>query len=372
MSSARLVLDDGRIFEGLSWGTTGECFGEAVFSTGMTGYQETLTDPSYHRQVVVMTAPQIGNTGFNESDYESDRIWISGVVARNPSPAPSNWRSTESLDAALEREGIVGIKEIDTRALTRHLRERGAMRVGIFSGAANEADAETLIARVRAIPEMTGADLCNEVSTKESYVVDGGADLKVAVLDLGIKRNTPRSFAAIGISSIVFPAWSSLEELLEVNPDGIFLSNGPGDPSTATHAIELATKVIELGIPLFGICFGHQVIGRALGLGTYKLRYGHHGINQPVQDLRTRKVEITAHNHGFAVQAPIKGDFATPFGPGRVTHVCLNDDVVEGLELVGKPVFSVQYHPEAAAGPHDSAHLFSAFKDSLLQWKGQR
>jgi len=371
MNLARLILDDGRIFEGRSWGSTGECFGEAVFATGMTGYQETITDPSYHRQVVVMTAPQIGNTGFNESDYESDRIWVAGLVARNPSPGPSNWRATETLDDALVRERIVGIREIDTRSLTRHLRERGAMRVGIFSGGANEADADELIARVRAIPEMTGANLCNEVSTKENYVIDGDGDLQVAILDLGVKRNTPRSFAKIGISSTVFPAWSSLEELLTVNPDGIFLSNGPGDPATATHAVEIASEIIKRGIPLFGICFGHQVIGQALGLGTYKLRYGHHGINQPVQDLRTRKIEITAHNHGFALETPIEGDFPTPFGAGRVTHVCLNDGVVEGLELVGKPVFSVQYHPEAAAGPHDAAHLFAKFRESLIS-KGQR
>ncbi|OIQ76209.1 carbamoyl-phosphate synthase small chain [mine drainage metagenome] len=371
-SRARLVLDDGRIFEGLAWGATGECYGEAVFATGMTGYQETITDPSYHRQVVVMTAPQIGNTGFNASDYESDRIWVSGLVARNPSPAPSNWRSTESLDEALLREGVIGIKDLDTRALTRHLRECGAMRVGIFSGTANDASADDLVAKVQATSPMIGADLCNEVSTKERYVVDGGADLTVAILDLGIKRNTPRSFANVGITSVVFPSWSSLDELLSVNPDGIFLSNGPGDPATATHAVEIATEVIRRGIPLLGICFGHQVIGQALGLGTFKLRYGHHGINQPVQDLRTKKIEITAHNHGFAVAAPIDREFATPFGVGRVTHICLNDNVVEGLELVGKPVLSVQYHPEAAAGPHDAAHLFSEFKELLEQSKGKR
>jgi len=372
MSSARLVLDDGRVFEGTAWGSVGETFGEAVFSTGMTGYQETITDPSYHRQVVVMTAPQIGNTGFNKADYESDRIWAAGVVARNPSPAPSNWRSTESLDDALVREGIVGIKEIDTRALTRHLRERGAMRVGIFSGTANIATEDELIARVKATPQMAGADLCNEVSTKERYEVDGGTDLKVSVLDLGIKRNTPRSFANIGISSIIFPAWTSVEELLAESPNGVFLSNGPGDPATATHAVKVASELIKAGVPLFGICFGHQVIGQAFGLETYKLTYGHHGINQPVQDLATRRVEITAHNHGFAVEAPIGRDFETPFGPGRVSHVCLNDNVVEGLELVDKPVFSVQYHPEAAAGPHDAVHLFAKFKQLLLQENGGR
>jgi carbamoyl-phosphate synthase small subunit len=367
MSRARFVLDDGTIFEGRAWGSMGETYGEAVFATGMTGYQETITDPSYHRQVVVMTAPQIGNTGFNASDYESDRIWVSGLVARDPSPVASNWRATESLDAALLREGVVGIRDVDTRAITRHLRERGAMRVGIFSGDANSASEADLIRRVQASPQMTGANLCDEVSAKDRYSVGAGADLTVAVLDLGIKRNTPRLFSEVGITAEVFPAWSSIDELLSVHPHGVFLSNGPGDPSTATHAIQLAEEVIRRGIPLLGICFGHQVIGRALGLDTYKLRYGHHGINQPVQDLKTRKVEITAHNHGFAVSAPVGSEFATPFGAARSTHVCLNDGVVEGLELVERPVFSVQYHPEAAAGPHDAAHLFTRFKSLLAR-----
>ncbi len=367
---AVLVLDDGRIFAGRAWGAVGEAFGEAVFATAMTGYQETITDPSYHRQVVVLTAPHIGNTGFNATDYESERIWVAGLVARNPSPAPSSWRSTESLDHALESAGVVGISRIDTRALTRHLRERGAMRVGIFSGrAALQGEAE-LLKRVRATPEMIGADLCGEVSTKERYCVAAGSDLQVAVLDLGIKRNTLRSFAQFGIVSEVFPSSASLEELLATDPDGVFLSNGPGDPATADHAVHLATEIIKLGIPLFGICFGHQVIGRAIGLGTYKLRYGHHGINQPVQDLDSRKVEISAHNHGFAVAAPVGEDFSTPFGLGRTTHICLNDEVVEGLALVDRPVFSIQYHPEAAAGPHDAQHHFRRFKQMMLETKG--
>jgi carbamoyl-phosphate synthase small subunit len=370
MSSARLVLDDGRVFVGREWGAIGECFGEAVFSTGMTGYQETITDPSYHRQVVVMTAPQIGNTGFNESDYESDRIWVAGLVARDPSPVASSWRSSESLDAALIREGVVGIREIDTRALTRHLRERGAMRVGIFSGDANSVGEDELLERVRASPEMIGANLCDEVSVKEPYTVSGESDLRIAILDLGIKRNTPRLFAKNGITSDIYPAWSSLDDLLARDPNGVFLSNGPGDPSTATHATDLAREVMRRGIPLLGICFGHQVIGQALGLNTYKLRYGHHGVNQPVQDLKSRRIEITAHNHGFAVSAPADGDFETPYGAGRTTHICLNDGVVEGLELVDRPVFSVQYHPEAAAGPHDAAHLFARFKAMLIQAKG--
>jgi len=372
MSKAVLVLDDGRIFEGRAWGAVGETYGEAVFATAMTGYQETITDPSYHRQVVVMTAPHIGNTGFNPADYESDRIWVAGLVARDPSPAPSNWRSTESLDHALESAGVVGISQIDTRALTRHLRERGAMRVGIFSGEAASRSGAELVERVRATPQMIGADLCGEVSTRQRYSVDAGPDLRIAALDLGIKRNTPKSFAQIGISSEVFPSSASLDELLSVNPDGVFLSNGPGDPATADHAVHLATEIIKLGIPLFGICFGHQVIGRALGLGTYKLRYGHHGINQPVEDLASRKVEISAHNHGFAVDAPVGKDFETPFGLGRTTHICLNDEVVEGLALVDRPVFSVQYHPEAAAGPHDAQHHFQRFKSAMLESKGSK
>ncbi|HUW78148.1 MAG TPA: glutamine-hydrolyzing carbamoyl-phosphate synthase small subunit [Candidatus Nanopelagicaceae bacterium] len=371
MSQARLVLDDGTVFQGRSWGATGKTFGEAVFSTGMTGYQETITDPSYHRQVVVMTSPQIGNTGFNSEDYESDRIWVSGLVARNPSPVSSNWRSTETLDDALVREGIVAIKEVDTRALTLLLRERGAMRVGIFSGAANEASEDELLEFVRASPEMIGANLCDEVSTRNRYSVAADSGLRISILDLGIKRNTPRLFAEKGIASEIFPAWSTIDEVLSVNPDGVFLSNGPGDPSTAHHAVRLAQEVIRREIPLLGICFGHQVIGQALGLDTYKLRYGHHGINQPVQDLRTRKVEITAHNHGFAVSAPVGDAFETAFGFARATHVCLNDGVVEGLELVQHPVLSVQYHPEAAAGPHDAAHLFTNFKQLLLRARGQ-
>lgn len=367
---AVLVLDDGRIFEGRAWGAVGETFGEAVFATGMTGYQETITDPSYHRQVVVMTAPHIGNTGFNDTDYESDRIWVAGLVARDPSPITSNWRSMESLDQALESAGVVGISQIDTRALTRHLRERGAMRIGIFSGDAALQGESELLERVRAAPEMIGADLCGEVSTKERYLVASGSDLQIAVLDLGIKRNTPRSFAQIGISSEVFPSSVSLDVLLSNSPDGVFLSNGPGDPATANHAVQLATGIIKLGIPLFGICFGHQIIGRALGLDTYKLRYGHHGINQPVQDLGSGRVEISAHNHGFAVAAPVGEDFSTPFGLGRTTHICLNDEVVEGLALIDRPVFSVQYHPEAAAGPHDAQHHFRRFKQAMLETKG--
>jgi carbamoyl-phosphate synthase small subunit len=357
---AVLVLEDGRTFRGRAYGAVGETFGEAVFSTGMSGYQETLTDPSYHRQVVVMTAPHVGNTGVNDEDRESRRIWVSGYVVRDPARLPSNWRSRRTLDDELVEQGVVGISGVDTRALTRHLRERGAMRVGIFSGDALAPD-ETLLERVRQVPEMTGADLSAEVTTEEAYVVPAIGEKKftVAAIDLGIKGMTPQRMAERGIEVHVLPATASVEEVYAVEPDGVFLANGPGDPATAD--LTVVRGVLERGTPLFGICFGNQLIGRALGFGTYKLKYGHRGINQPVQDRTTGKVEVTAHNHGFAVDAPLDGTSETPYGPAEVTHVCLNDDVVEGLRLVDRPVFSVQYHPEAAAGPHDAAYLFDRF-----------
>ncbi|GAA2248518.1 MULTISPECIES: glutamine-hydrolyzing carbamoyl-phosphate synthase small subunit [Kitasatospora] len=359
---ALLVLEDGRTFHGQAYGAVGETFGEAVFNTGMSGYQETLTDPSYHRQVVVMTAPQIGNTGWNDEDDESKRIWVAGYVVRDPARIPSNWRSRRSLDEELAAQGVVGISGIDTRALTRHLRERGAMRVGIFSGAAL-ADHAELLAKVQASPEMKGADLCAEVATTEKYVVPAIGEKKftVAALDLGIKAMTPHRMAERGIEVHVFPANSTLEELYSVDPDGVFFSNGPGDPATADHQVAVAQGVLERRTPFFGICFGNQILGRALGFGTYKLKYGHRGINQPVQDRTTGKVEVTAHNHGFAVQAPLDRVSETPYGRAEVSHVCLNDDVVEGLQCLDVPAFSVQYHPEAAAGPHDAAYLFDRF-----------
>jgi carbamoyl-phosphate synthase small subunit len=361
---AILVLEDGRTFRGRAYGAVGETYGEAVFSTGMTGYQETLTDPSYHRQVVVMTAPHIGNTGVNDEDPESGRIWVSGYVVRDPARVPSNWRATRTLDEELTRQGVVGISGIDTRALTRHLRERGAMRVGIFSGAAEaHTDPGVLLAKVRQVPEMTGADLAAEVATKEPYVVPaiGAKRLTVAAIDLGIKGMTPHRMAERGVEVHVLPATATAGDVYAVAPDGVFFSNGPGDPATADAAVDLMREVLRRGTPLFGICFGNQILGRALGFGTYKLKYGHRGINQPVKDRSTGKVEITAHNHGFAVDAPLDQDSATPFGRARVSHVCLNDDVVEGLECLDVPAFSVQYHPEAAAGPHDAGYLFDRF-----------
>jgi len=361
MSKAFLVLDDGRIFEGLSWGATGKTFGEAVFQTGMTGYQETLTDPSYHQQVVVMTAPHIGNTGMNAADNESWKIWVAGFVVRNPSPITSNWRSEKSLDEVMREQEIVGISGIDTRALTRHLRDRGAMRVGIFSDL--DLSREEMVIEVRKSRQMSGSFLSADVSTPKSYVVPATTTKKftVVALDLGIKSATPRAMSLRGIETHVLPYNATYEEITSLNPDGVFLSNGPGDPSTMTETVSLVRELLSDEIPIFGICFGHQILGRALGFETYKLQFGHRGINQPVIDKRSGKVEITSHNHGFAIEAPVDTQFTTVFGPGQVTHVCLNDGVVEGLELLDRGAFSVQYHPEAAAGPHDAAYLFDDF-----------
>jgi carbamoyl-phosphate synthase small subunit len=361
---ALLVLEDGRSFRGESYGAEGETFGEAVFATGMTGYQETLTDPSYHRQVVVQTAPHIGNTGVNDEDPESRRIWVAGYVVRDPARVPSSWRSRRTLDEELAAQGVVGISGIDTRALTRHLRERGAMRVGVSTV---ERDPRALQERVLAAPGMEGADLVGDVTTPEPYVVPaaGAKRFTVAALDLGIKAMTPHRMAERGIEVHVLPATSSLADVLAVDPDGLFFSNGPGDPATADSAVQVLRGALRERVPFFGICFGNQLFGRALGFGTYKLRYGHRGINSPVQDRRTGKVEVTSHNHGFAVDAPLDRAVDTEFGPAEVSHVCLNDDVVEGLRLTGGPAFSVQYHPEAAAGPHDAAYLFDRFTDLM-------
>ena len=368
MSKAFLVLDDGRIFEGSSWAFEGTTFGEAVFQTGMTGYQETLTDPSYHKQVVVMTAPHIGNTGMNTQDNESKKIWVSGFVVRNPSPITSNWRSEKSLEKELIDQKIVGISGVDTRALTRHLRDRGAMRVGIFSG--QSLTREEMVIEVRKQPQMSGSYLSEDVSTKQSYVVAAQGEKKftVAAIDLGIKGATPRALSIRGVETHVMPYNVSFKEISDLNPDGVFLSNGPGDPATMTSTIDLVREILLAEIPIFGICFGHQILGRALGFETYKLQFGHRGINQPVIDKNTNKVEITAHNHGFALKAPTDGIFSTVFGTGEVTHICLNDGVVEGLQLLERAAFSVQYHPEAAAGPHDADYLFDRFIDLMLKY----
>ena len=366
--SAILVLEDGRTFRGEAYGSVGEAFGEAVFATAMTGYQETLTDPSYHRQVVVQTAPHIGNTGVNDEDDESARIWVAGYVVRDPARLASNWRHTAELEDRLAASGVVGISGVDTRALTRHQRERGAMRVGVSSV---DLDPDSLLRRVLASPGMVGADLSGQVSTPTAYTVkaEGEHRFTVAALDLGIKRNVSRRLAARGVTTHVLPASSTLDDLLAVSPDAVFFSPGPGDPATADHAVGLAQAVMHRRTPLFGICFGSQILGRALGFGTYKLGYGHRGINQPVFDKTTGKVEVTSHNHGFAVDAPLNTVIDTDFGGVEVSHVCLNDNVVEGLQALDVPAFTVQYHPEAAAGPHDADYLFDRFVE-LVEKKG--
>ena len=371
MTKAVLVLEDGRVFTGTPFGAIGETLGEAVFSTGMSGYQETLTDPSYHRQIVVATAPQIGNTGWNGEDSESrgDKIWVAGYAVRDPSPRASNWRATGTLQEELVRQGIVGIAGIDTRAVVRHLRSRGSMKAGVFSGS-SLADPTELVERVRAQQPMLGADLAGEVSTEGVYVVEpdgprGFPRFTVVALDLGIKTNTPRNFARRGIRCHVVPASATFEQITEVKPQGVFLSNGPGDPATADRVVALTQQVLGAGIPLFGICFGNQILGRALGLSTYKMVFGHRGINIPVIDHATGRVAVTAQNHGFALEGEAGQSFDTPFGKAIVSHTCANDGVVEGVRLVDGQAFSVQYHPEAAAGPHDAEYLFDSFVELM-------
>jgi carbamoyl-phosphate synthase small subunit len=368
-ATALLVLEDGRVFTGAPFGALGTALGEAVFATGMTGYQETLTDPSYHGQIVVQTAPQIGNTGWNDEDDESSGIQVAGYVVRDPARAPSNWRSTRSLAEALTGQGIVGIAGVDTRALVRHLRERGAMRAGVFSGMDQAALADTgeLVRRVLDSPKMEGADLYGAVTTREPYVISahGQRRFRVAALDVGIKFNTPRMMAERGIETHVLPADSSIDAILELSPDGVFIANGPGDPATADRPVALVEQVLDRGLPVFGICFGNQILARALGRGTYKMRYGHRGINIPVIEHATGRVAITSQNHGFAVEGEAGEEFDTPFGRARITHTCPNDGCVEGLALTSGRAFSVQYHPEAAAGPHDAATLFDQFAELM-------
>jgi carbamoyl-phosphate synthase small subunit len=383
VTPAMLVLEDGTTFRGAAYGAGGETFGEMVFNTGMTGYQETLTDPSYCGQIVAMTAPHIGNTGVNDADPESRRIWVSGYVIREPARIYSSWRAVRGLEDELRDEGITGIAITGTRALTRHLRERGAMRAGISAACADPA---RLLERVLASPRMAGADLVREVSIAEAYAVSPPAGVpvryRVAAVDLGIKAATPRYMAALGCEVTVLPAASTAGQILASGPDGVFFSNGPGDPAAIGYAVEAMRGVLGAGVPVFGICLGSQVMGRALGLDTYKLRFGHRGVNQPVQDMRSGRVQITSHNHGFAVAMPGAGGggaaaggnggrpgaparFETEFGPAAVTHVNLNDGVVEGLRLLDAPAFSVQYHPEAAPGTHDAVGLFGEFCDLM-------
>ncbi|MCA0156317.1 glutamine-hydrolyzing carbamoyl-phosphate synthase small subunit [Tsukamurella sp. M9C] len=363
-NKALLVLEDGTVHRGVEFGAVGQTLGEAVFCTAMTGYQETLTDPSYARQIVVATAPQIGNTGWNDEDDESrgDKIWVAGYAVRNPTRRVSNWRASGTLEGELVDQGVVGIAGIDTRALVRRLRDNGSMRAGVFSGEALAPEAE-LLDRVREQPSMKGQNLIGEVSTTESYTIEpeGEARFTVVAVDLGIKTNTPRMFAERGMRVHVVPSTITLDEVRSFNPDGFFLSNGPGDPATAAHEVELTRGVLDAGLPLFGICLGNQLLGRAFGLETYKMKFGHRGINIPVVEHATGRISITAQNHGFALEGERGAEFDTPFGRGRVSHVCANDGVVEGVELLDGRAFSVQYHPEAAAGPHDAAYLFDKF-----------
>ena len=384
---AVLVLEDGQVYVGEPYGAIGTTSGEIVFATGMTGYQETLTDPSYDRQIVVQTFPHIGDTGINGEDPESSRIWVAGYVVRDPSPNVSNWRATGSLDDDLESNHIVGISHIDTRKLVRHLRSAGVMRAAIFSGdALLDGDGklrtiDSMLDEVKATPQMKGMSLYDEVSTKEAYTIEPCGEFEgkeplftVAAVDLGIKSMTPHRMAERGCRVHVVPSTITFDELQSLNPDGVFFSNGPGDPEQADPEVNLLRQVLDAGYPFFGICFGNQLLGRALGFGTYKLKFGHRGINQPVKDMTTGKIEITAHNHGFAVDAPIGETVDAPFENGKygkvfVSHIDLNDNVVEGLQCVDIPAFSVQYHPEAAAGPHDAAYLFDRFVDLMRSVK---
>jgi len=373
---AVLVLEDGNRYVGRAYGARGRTLGEAVFATGMTGYQETLTDPSYAGQIVLMTAPHIGNTGANDTDMESRRIWVAGFVVREPSRIVSNFRSQRSLDDDLVADGVVGISGIDTRAVTRHIRSAGAMRAGIFSGADFAlSDAEQLEA-VRSAAAMAGLNLSEQVSTPERFTIpaEGERIGSVAVLDLGVKRSTLDYLAARGFDVHVLPQSVTAADVLQLGADALFYSNGPGDPAASDAHVRLLREVLEAGLPYFGICFGNQLLGRALGFSTYKLPFGHRGINQPVLDKATGRVEITSQNHGFAVDAPVDGVIDSPAGLGRVevSHFSLNDNVVEGLNCLDLKAFSVQYHPEAAAGPHDANHLFDRFREMVVELNAQQ
>ena len=373
---AILVLADGRTFRGYGFGATGTTLGEAVFTTALTGYQETMTDPSYHRQIVVSAAPHIGNTGWNDEDNEShgNRIWVAGLVIRDLAQRVSNWRAERSLSEEMEKQGVIGIRGIDTRTLVRHLRNYGSIAAGLFSGEDARRPVEELLKEVKSQDSMEGADLAAEVSTDEPYTVEAEGEKKYTVVafDMGVKTATPRHFSQRGIETIVVPANTSFDKVKSYNPDGVFVSNGPGDPATADEMVGIIKQVLEAKIPFFGICFGNQLLGRALGLDTYKMKFGHRGINVPVRNNVTGKIDITSQNHGFALKAPEGYDlnsndaeFATDFGPAQVTHICLNDDTVEGVALRNGMAYSVQYHPESAAGPHDANPLFDQFEELM-------
>lgn len=369
---AVLVLADGKRFEGTAYGKTGRTFGELVFTTGMTGYQETLTDPSYAGQIVLMTAPHIGNTGVNTEDMESRKIWVNGFVVRDKARRVSNFRAERSLDEDLLAHEVVGISGIDTRAITRHIRSAGSIKAGIFSGSDYALTSAEQLRLVTEQSPMAGKNLSAEVTTPEPYQVAANTHVsyagKIAVLDLGVKTTTVRYLADHGFDVLVLPASTTLEQLQAYAPDALFYSNGPGDPAASGAQVQLLQDMLKTGIPYFGICFGNQLLGRALGFDTFKLPFGHRGINQPVLDTRTGKVEITAQNHGFAVDLAPDREHQSPagFGRVRVSHISLNDNVVEGLECLDIPAFSVQYHPEAAAGPHDAFYLFARFRQLVM------
>ena len=354
-NSAILLLADGRIFEGKSFGYQGETTGEVCFNTGMTGYQEILTDPSYCKQIVTMTSPHIGNYGINEEDIESENIQVAGFVIKEETMTPSNWRSTQSLGEYLKKNKIVGIKEIDTRSLTRHIREKGAMN-GIISS--NDLDIQNLDKKLKKFPDMNGLDLAKDVTTQKKYKWPGKGQYKVAVIDFGIKKNILRLLSDAGCELTVFPASIKAEDVLSFEPDGVFLSNGPGDPLAVTYGIETVKKLLGR-VPLFGICLGHQILALALGASTFKLKFGHRGINHPVRNNEKNTVEITSQNHGFAVDLD-------SLPPNVIsTHINLNDNTSGGIRCTDIPAFSVQYHPESSPGPHDSRYLFNQFIEMM-------
>lgn len=392
MKKALLALADGTVFEGRALGYTGEALGEVVFNTAMTGYQEVLTDPSYKGQIITMTCPHIGNYGVTPEDIESQKVWAEGFVVMEASRLASNWRSKECIQDYLTKAKLVAIEGLDTRALTRHLREKGSQQAVITH---LSADRESAVKKAKQAPSILGRDLVAEVTSKRSYEWDKGSGewmpdvvpgparserrkpWRVVAYDFGVKENILRRLVDVGCHVTVVPASTSAAEVQALKPDGVFLSNGPGDPEGVPYAME-AVRALIGRYPIFGICLGHQIIGLALGLKTYKLKFGHHGSNHPVLDIRTRKVEITSQNHNFAVQGPtLIGDvperpvtIETALGKVSITHLSLNDQSIEGLVCLDQPVFSVQYHPEASPGPHDSAYLFEEFVQLMEKHHG--